>query len=252
MASANNNNSAETDHQPWDKLPEETSKAFAAFVIYLRMGPTRNLRAVCEKFYKSGRKAKGGSNMTQISKWSQSNAWVSRAAAHDAHIAMVEFQELVQARKEAVRRHLATAEKIEKLADRRLSNPKFQHTVRSARDVLAYASKAIEIERDALGIKRNDEQQPPRVHIDLCAAIKYETDRMRMRIIEGYVRDGRITQEQADILIQRGAQQPLFAPLIPSSEVVIDAVPPHPSDAACAHDPALQPAPEPPQESEPK
>jgi hypothetical protein len=65
--------------EPWHKLPNETGKAYAAFVAYLEMGQARSLRKVGEKAGKS----QGYERV--LARWSSLNDWVNRAAAYDEH-----------------------------------------------------------------------------------------------------------------------------------------------------------------------
>ena len=65
----------------FEQQPKESSKAFAAFQVYLSLGPQRSLAAVGQKLGKSG---------TVIERWSSKFDWVSRVQAHAAHLAEVE------------------------------------------------------------------------------------------------------------------------------------------------------------------
>jgi hypothetical protein len=65
----------ENELAPWDRQPRETSKAYAAFVIYRDMGTDRTVRSVAEALNKSG---------TLIAGWSGKHNWVARAAAWDS------------------------------------------------------------------------------------------------------------------------------------------------------------------------
>ena len=65
----------ENEPAPWDRQPRETSKAYAAFVIYRDMGTDRTVRSVAEALNKSG---------TLIAGWSGKHNWVVRAAAWDS------------------------------------------------------------------------------------------------------------------------------------------------------------------------
>ena len=66
---------------PFEQLPKESSKAFAAFSLYLSLGPQRSLAAV-------GRKL--GKSKTVIDRWSSKFDWVARVQAHAAYMAVVE------------------------------------------------------------------------------------------------------------------------------------------------------------------
>lgn len=66
---------------PFEQQPRESSKAFAAFSLYLSLGPQRSLAAVGQKL---------GKSTVVIERWSSKFEWVSRVQAHAAHMAVVE------------------------------------------------------------------------------------------------------------------------------------------------------------------
>jgi hypothetical protein len=66
---------------PFEQQPRESTKAFAAFSLYLNLGPQRSLEAV-------GRKL--GKSKVTMEKWSTKFGWVSRVQAFAAHMAVVE------------------------------------------------------------------------------------------------------------------------------------------------------------------
>ena len=65
----------------FEQQPRESSKAFAAFSLYLSLGPQRSLAAVAQKLCKS---------KVVIERWSSNFDWVSRVQAHSAHLAVAE------------------------------------------------------------------------------------------------------------------------------------------------------------------
>ena len=65
----------------FEQQPKEGDKAFAAFSLYLSLGPERSLAAVGKKLGKSQR---------LMEKWSGRFDWPARVAAHGAHLAIVE------------------------------------------------------------------------------------------------------------------------------------------------------------------
>jgi hypothetical protein len=65
----------------FEQQPRESSKAFAAFTLYLSLGPQRSLAAVAQKLAKSEQLLK---------RWSAKFEWPSRVQAYDAHLAIVE------------------------------------------------------------------------------------------------------------------------------------------------------------------
>src|SRR3954469_1911457 len=65
----------------FEQQPRESSKAFAAFNLYLSLGPQRSLAAVAQKLSKSGQLLK---------RWSRKFEWPARVQAYDGHLAIVE------------------------------------------------------------------------------------------------------------------------------------------------------------------
>jgi hypothetical protein len=98
---------------PFEKQPRETGKAFAAFQVYLRLGPQRSLVAVGQKL---------GKSRVVVERWSAKFDWVSRVQAHGAHLAEVErkvIEELAVAKAvEWVKLHEPTKREAWKKAER--------------------------------------------------------------------------------------------------------------------------------------
>ena len=67
----------------FEQQPKESAKAFAAFALYLSMGPERSAAAVAAQLAKSEQ---------LIRRWSARWRWTDRVAAHGAHFAAVERQ----------------------------------------------------------------------------------------------------------------------------------------------------------------
>lgn len=63
----------------YDKLPEETDRAYAAFCSYRDLGPTRSLAKAAEVFYGGKTRAK----VVQFENWSSTHGWVQRATVWD-------------------------------------------------------------------------------------------------------------------------------------------------------------------------
>ncbi len=66
---------------PFEQLPNESNKAFAAFAVYLSLGPERSLAAVAQKLAKS---------KPLLKRWSAKYDWASRVQAQAAYLAIVE------------------------------------------------------------------------------------------------------------------------------------------------------------------
>jgi hypothetical protein len=65
----------------FEQQPKESAKAFAAFSLYLSLGPQRSLAAVSQKLAKCEQ---------LIKRWSAKFDWPARVQAHAAHLALVE------------------------------------------------------------------------------------------------------------------------------------------------------------------
>ncbi len=65
----------------FEQQPRESAKAFAAFSLYLSLGPERSLAGVAQKLAKSEQLLK---------RWSAKFGWADRVQAHGAHLAIVE------------------------------------------------------------------------------------------------------------------------------------------------------------------
>src|SRR5688572_29118100 len=65
----------------FEQQPRESDKAFAAFSLYLSLGPQRSLAEVGKKL---------GKSQALMERWSAKYDWHARVAAHGAHLAIVE------------------------------------------------------------------------------------------------------------------------------------------------------------------
>jgi hypothetical protein len=65
----------------FEQQPSESDKAFAAFSMYLSLGPERSLAAAAKKL---------GKGQRILEKWSGRFDWPARVQAHNAHLALVE------------------------------------------------------------------------------------------------------------------------------------------------------------------
>ena len=67
----------------FEQQPRESAKAFAAFSLYLNMGPERSTQAVARQLAKSEQ---------LVRRWSARYGWTARVQAHAAYLALVERQ----------------------------------------------------------------------------------------------------------------------------------------------------------------
>jgi len=66
---------------PFEQQPRESNKAFAAFSLYLSIGPERSTREVGKQL---------GKSEGLIERWAAKFGWTERVAAYAAHLAVVE------------------------------------------------------------------------------------------------------------------------------------------------------------------
>jgi hypothetical protein len=73
--------SSSQERRAWDKLPQETSKSYNAFMVYLQLpiaGAVEERRSLVNTA-----KAIGHASTTMVDMWSAKNNWVERAQAYD-------------------------------------------------------------------------------------------------------------------------------------------------------------------------
>ena len=74
---------AEDDREMWDRQPDETAAAFAAFGVYLDLGPGRSLAAAYRKHRGKPEALKPSG---RFEAWARHHDWKERADAHDLHV----------------------------------------------------------------------------------------------------------------------------------------------------------------------
>lgn len=86
------------DKPIWEILPGETDGAFAAFRIYLSLGPERSMRAVEEKINaaKTGRKEAKRVPSGKYTAWAKKYRWPERARAYDDHMARATSEAVIR------------------------------------------------------------------------------------------------------------------------------------------------------------
>lgn len=92
----------------WDRLENETAKAYAAFAVYRDLGPLRSLVRARDKL------GKRPGYETLLGRWSRRYNWVERAQAWDAHLDEITKTTTEETRKEMARRHIESAINIQK------------------------------------------------------------------------------------------------------------------------------------------
>jgi hypothetical protein len=85
MTPSENGHGSSPVAQPWERWPNETAKAFAAFTTYRDMGPTRSLSKAAGAFYGTEPTPRTH-QIRQMKEWSGKHLWVSRALEYDEEI----------------------------------------------------------------------------------------------------------------------------------------------------------------------
>jgi hypothetical protein len=134
---------AEVD--PWERLPDESGKAYHAFCMYLREGHWRSLRRVADV------RGKGVSYEKQLEKWSVKYRWFDRAQAFDTYVDTQLMRQYLAEKQAALGRHIEHARQLEeKVFDELMSlDPK---EMKISEKIRLY-NIATKIERDTWALK---------------------------------------------------------------------------------------------------
>jgi len=137
--------SDEAEVDPWERLPDESSKAYHAFCLYLWDGHWRSMRKVADAL------GKGFSYENQLWKWSAKFNWLDRARAFDTYVDTLQTRQYLAEQQAAFGRHIEHASQLEEkvfdeLMSRDLKEMKPSELIR----LYDIASK---IERDAWALK---------------------------------------------------------------------------------------------------
>lgn len=89
----------------WERLPNESSKAYAAFCIYRDLGSERSLDGVRRKLEENGKKV----SIKFLGRWSSKYNWVARAQAYDDYLERKKREEKEKAILEMAERHARIA-----------------------------------------------------------------------------------------------------------------------------------------------
>jgi hypothetical protein len=158
-----------------EQLPNESSRAYTAFVIFAGLGPQRTLQQA------AARAAKG---IDLMKRWSAKYEWVARARRYDAYLASLDQQFKVAALKESaadwVKRQESFREKeweaVDQLLDKTrviLQDPNVEYSFRDAAYAFALASR---IGRIASGLPLNGQDKSLQTNnplpIDIAAALE--------------------------------------------------------------------------------
>ncbi len=141
----------------WERLPNESSKAYQAFCIYRDLGVERSLEKVAQNRGKPGSKS-------WLNTWSTKYHWVERAQAYDDYMEQEKRKEQERAILEMVERHTKEAMALQQKALERLKS--LDSSELSTKDVLSYLLEAMKLERLSRG-------EPTEVQAPLEVIIKH-------------------------------------------------------------------------------
>src|SRR6516164_7874165 len=103
----------------YERQPNESDRAFAAFCCYRDLGPKRSLDEVGKRLYR-GRSGRKRGATGRIQEWSIQWNWRERAVAWDAHLDCQTREAQEQARREMGQRHAQVALALQEKAILRL------------------------------------------------------------------------------------------------------------------------------------
>ncbi|CAB4912179.1 unannotated protein [freshwater metagenome] len=125
---------------PWERQPDETTKAYEAFAMYRDQGARRSVRAVARESNK---------HVTLIGRWSSAHHWVERAAAFDADTQRQEIEAWQKQRRDSARRRAKLGQALQDKAAARLQT--IDLDVINATQVAQLAREGARLEREAFG-----------------------------------------------------------------------------------------------------
>jgi formate dehydrogenase maturation protein FdhE len=138
---------------PWERMPDEKSPVYDAFVIYRDQGPRRSMQKVADKIRRS---------LSLVSKWAMRFKWRDRALAWDLHLDEIRRQESEQATRDMHERHMGlsllmqekVAEYMKSLTPDRLANL-------SASDILKWLTVSTTLESSSRAANMPETSAPP-------------------------------------------------------------------------------------------
>lgn len=124
---------------PWEQQEGETSKAFAAFSLYLQQpAATRSIDAAWRRYTNRPQTVDGKRAPPAWGKWSVKYAWLARATAHDAYLAKREQDEYdavwLERRRIARERDYTQADELRRIIDDAL--PQAERFIRTQRSFI--------------------------------------------------------------------------------------------------------------------
>jgi len=122
--------------KPWECQKGESAQAFEAFMVYLKLGDDRSVRAVGQECAKS---------RSLISRWCTTYRWVERATAYDADVQKKAHAAAVKEQKKMAERHIDIAMQLQKKALEALKELSVEDM--TPKDIKEYIKMATDLER---------------------------------------------------------------------------------------------------------
>lgn len=141
------NESVRIGRKLWEQLPNESDKAYNAFLVYRDIGRTRSLPAAYRKH--SGKDAKQANGQWNL--WSDRFNWRERARAWDIEQDQIKTDAYSETVKRMFDRQIKVSLAFQQKVVERLES--MQATDLDPKDMVRWFKAAVEIERIARGVK---------------------------------------------------------------------------------------------------
>lgn len=135
----------------WEKLPDETGKAYEAFCIYRDMGIDRSIHKVALK------RTESGPHTSRLKEWSRKYHWILRATAYDEHLDDIRRFRNEEALVEMSERHAREAQLLQEKAITKLKALNIDDM--KPFDVIKFYDTAVKIERLSRGVPTENIKQ---------------------------------------------------------------------------------------------
>ena len=132
----------------WDRMEDESSKAYEAFCAYRDLGPQRSV-AKAVKNYVETTETKRRTKQRWWLNWSKKHSWVARVTAYDDYIELEQRKVQEQEKREMVRRHAQLSLMMQQKGIQRLQSLDVNEVAPGS--LARLLEVAVKIEREARG-----------------------------------------------------------------------------------------------------
>lgn len=160
----------------WERLPEETSRAYKAFCIYRDMGPSRSIQKVAQEW-------SSGGHTSRLKEWSSKSHWTERATAYDEYLDEIRRSEQEDEIREMAERHAREAQLLQDKAIEKLESLNIDEM--KPQDVVKFYDIAVKIERLSRGVStENIKREEVKEKKDVIIKEKLQDPHVRKRATE--------------------------------------------------------------------